>query len=54
MRLVLFNDFVPGVLKGDNVVDVSNAMADIPHIDAQTWMRGLIDRFDAPALAPMP
>ena len=46
MRLVLFDDFIPGVLKGGNVVDVSNAIGDIPHVDAQTWMRGLIDRFD--------
>ena len=46
MRLVLFNDFTPGVLRGDNVVDVSQVISDIPHIDAQTWMRGLIDRFD--------
>ena len=40
MRLVLFNDFTPGVLRGDNVVDVSGVIEDIPHIDAQTWMRG--------------
>ena len=46
MRLVLFNDFTPGILRGDNVVDVSQVISDIPHIDAQTWMRGLIDRFD--------
>ena len=26
MRLVLFNDFTPGVLKGDNVVDVSGLL----------------------------
>ena len=35
MRLVLFNDFTPGVLKGDNVVDVSGVIEDIPHIDAR-------------------
>ena len=46
MRLVLFNNFTPGVLRGDNVVDVSGVIEDIPHIDAQTWMRGLIDCFD--------
>ena len=45
MRLVLFNDFTPGVLKGNNVVDVSGVIEDILHIDAQTWMRGLIDCF---------
>lgn len=46
MKLVLFNDFVPGVVKGDNVVDVSSVVADIPHIDAQTLMNGLIGNFD--------
>lgn len=46
MRLVLFNDYVPGVLKGDCVVDVSSVISDIPHIDGQTWMNGLIGRFD--------
>ena len=26
MKLVLFNDYRPGVLKGDNVVDVSSQL----------------------------
>ena len=46
MKLVLFNDFVPGVLKGDRVVDVSSVVSDIPHINGQTLMSGLIERFD--------
>ena len=46
MKLVLFNDFVPGVLNGDRVVDVSSVVSDIPHIDGQTLMNGLIERFD--------
>ena len=46
MKLVLFNDFVPGVLKDDRVVDVSDVVSDIPHIDGQTWMNGLIGQFD--------
>ena len=46
MKLVLFNDFVPGVLNGDCVVDVSDVVNDIPHVDAQTLMSGLIVRFD--------
>ena len=46
MKLVLFNDFVPGVLKGARVVDVSSVVDDIPHINAQTLMSGLIERFD--------
>ncbi len=45
MKLVLFNDFVLGVMKGDRVVDVSRVVSDIPHINAQTLMSGLIERF---------
>ena len=46
MKLVLFNDYVPGVLKNDRVVDISNLVAAIPHIDGQTLMSGLIENFD--------
>ena len=46
MKLVLFNDYIPGVLKGDRVVDVSSVVSDIPHINGQTLMAGLIERFD--------
>ena len=45
MKLVLFNDYVPGVLKGDRVVDVSAAVSDIPRVSPQTLMAGLIERF---------
>ena len=47
MKLVLFNDFTPGVLKGDNVVDISGEVSEVPHIDGQTWMSGIIDNFDS-------
>ena len=30
MKLVLYNDFLPGVLKGDKVVDISNSVANVP------------------------
>ena len=46
MKLVLYNDYVPGVLRGDRVVDISREVADIPHISPQTLMSGLIERFD--------
>ncbi len=46
MKLVLFNDYTPGVLKGNRVVDVSSAVASIPRISPQTLMSGLIERFD--------
>ena len=47
MKLVLFNDFVPGVLKGDRVVDISSAVEDIPRVNGQTLMAGIIERFDS-------
>lgn len=46
MKLVLFNDFVPGVVKGDRVIDISSVISDIPQISPQTLMNGLIERFD--------
>ncbi len=45
MKLVLFNDFTPGVLKGDSVVDISDTVSGVPHIDGQTWMNGIIENF---------
>ena len=46
MKLVLYDDFVPGVMKGDRVVDISGVVRDIPQISPQTLMSGLIERFD--------
>ncbi len=47
MRLVMFNDYKLGVLKGDAVVDVSAAVADIPRTGPGDLMSGLIARFDS-------
>ena len=47
MKLVYFNDYRMGVLKGAAVVDVSAAVADIPHVGPGDHMSGLIARFDA-------
>jgi 2-keto-4-pentenoate hydratase/2-oxohepta-3-ene-1,7-dioic acid hydratase in catechol pathway len=47
MKLVYFNDYRMGVLRGDSVVDVSAAVADIPHTGPGDLMSGLIARFDA-------
>jgi 2-keto-4-pentenoate hydratase/2-oxohepta-3-ene-1,7-dioic acid hydratase in catechol pathway len=47
MKLLHFNDFALGVLKGDAVVDISAVVADIPHVSPQDRIRGLIERFDA-------
>src|SRR3979411_1444059 len=41
MKLVYFDDFKLGVLKGDAVVDVSAAVEDIPHTGPGDLMNGL-------------
>jgi len=45
MRLVFFDDFRLGVLQGDGVVDVSEAVRDIPHTGAHDVINGVIARF---------
>ncbi len=47
MKLMHFNDFDLGVLKGDNVVDISSVVADIPQLCPQDRIKGLIANFDA-------
>ena len=47
MKLLYFDDFKLGVLKGDNVVDVSSVVRDIPHTGPGNLISGLIERFDA-------
>jgi 2-keto-4-pentenoate hydratase/2-oxohepta-3-ene-1,7-dioic acid hydratase in catechol pathway len=48
MKLLFFgDDFRLGVLNSQQqVVDVSDVVKDIPHLDPQGLMRGLIERFD--------
>jgi 2-keto-4-pentenoate hydratase/2-oxohepta-3-ene-1,7-dioic acid hydratase in catechol pathway len=46
MKLCYFNDFRLGVVAGDRVVDVTDAVSDIPHLDRQDLMKGLIERFE--------
>ncbi|HKU98043.1 MAG TPA: fumarylacetoacetate hydrolase family protein [Vineibacter sp.] len=46
MRLVYFDDYHLGVLKGENVVDITGVVKDIPHIDARDLIIGLIARWD--------
>src|SRR5688500_19642616 len=45
MRLVFFDDFRLGVLQGDGVVDVSEAVRDIPRAGAHDIINGVIARF---------
>src|ERR1700688_5054760 len=46
MKLLFFDDFRLGVLHGDSVVDVSDVVKDIPHLEPQDLISGLIERFD--------
>jgi len=45
MKLLFFDDFKLGVLKGDTVVDVSQVARDIPHTAPHNLISGLIERF---------
>ena len=47
MKLVFFDDFKLGVLKGESVVDVSDVVSDIPSVSPQDTLSGLIADFDA-------
>ena len=47
MKLLFFDDYKLGVAKGDSVVDVSDVVKDIPHLDAQDLIKGLIERWDS-------
>jgi 2-keto-4-pentenoate hydratase/2-oxohepta-3-ene-1,7-dioic acid hydratase in catechol pathway len=46
MKFVFFDDFKLGVVKNDSVVDVSQAVRDIPHTGAHNLISGLIERFE--------
>ena len=45
MKILFFDDFKLGVLKGDTVVDVSQVVQDIPHTGPHDLISGLIERF---------
>src|SRR4029434_2586779 len=45
MKLLFFHDFKLRVVKGDNVVDVSQLVRDIPHTGPHNLISGLIERF---------
>ena len=46
MKLLYFNDFRLGVIKGDGVVDASAIVQDIPHTGPHDLITGLIARFE--------
>jgi 2-keto-4-pentenoate hydratase/2-oxohepta-3-ene-1,7-dioic acid hydratase in catechol pathway len=45
MKLLFFDDFKLGVVKGDTVVEVSQWVRDIPHTGPHNLISGLIERF---------
>ena len=45
MKLLFFDDFKLGVLKGDSVIDVSEVAREIPHTGPHNLISGLIERF---------
>jgi 2-keto-4-pentenoate hydratase/2-oxohepta-3-ene-1,7-dioic acid hydratase in catechol pathway len=45
VKILYFDDFRLGVLNGDNVVDVSDVVKDIPHTGPHNLISGLIERF---------
>ena len=45
MKICYFNDYRLGVIKDDQVVDVSDAVKDIPHTGAHDLIKGLIARW---------
>jgi 2-keto-4-pentenoate hydratase/2-oxohepta-3-ene-1,7-dioic acid hydratase in catechol pathway len=47
VKICYFNDYRLGVIKGDTVVDVTDAVKDIPHIDTRDLIIGLIAKWDS-------
>ena len=46
MKLVLFNDYIPGILRDDKVIDISDEISGIPDFNPQIMMSHLIENFD--------
>jgi 2-keto-4-pentenoate hydratase/2-oxohepta-3-ene-1,7-dioic acid hydratase in catechol pathway len=47
VKICYFNDYRLGVVKGDQVVDVTDAVRDVPHLETRDIIIGLIARWDA-------
>jgi 2-keto-4-pentenoate hydratase/2-oxohepta-3-ene-1,7-dioic acid hydratase in catechol pathway len=50
MKLAFFDDFLPGLVAGDRVIDISAAVRSLNHGSPQLLMADIIEHFDA--LAP--
>ena len=46
MKIACFDDYRIGIVNGNDIVDVTSLLTDIPHRDRQDLMAGLIARFD--------
>ena len=46
MKLLFFDDYRLGVLRGEEVVDVTDVAKDIPHLEPHDLMKGVIERWD--------
>jgi 2-keto-4-pentenoate hydratase/2-oxohepta-3-ene-1,7-dioic acid hydratase in catechol pathway len=46
MKLMFFNDFRLGVVRGEEVVDVTSAIASVPHTGPHDLIAGVIEQFD--------
>ena len=46
MKLAFFNDFRLGVVRGDAIVDVTQAVQDVPHLGPHDLINGVIAKFD--------
>src|SRR6266498_2849077 len=46
MKLAFFDDYKLGVVNGDQIVDVSDVVKDIPALEPQHVIRGVIERWD--------
>jgi 2-keto-4-pentenoate hydratase/2-oxohepta-3-ene-1,7-dioic acid hydratase in catechol pathway len=46
MKILFFDDFRLGVLKGDVVMDVTDAVKDVPHLGPHDLINGVIANFD--------
>jgi 2-keto-4-pentenoate hydratase/2-oxohepta-3-ene-1,7-dioic acid hydratase in catechol pathway len=46
MKIMLFNDYRVGIIKGDGLVDITSVVSNIPHNGIGDLMNGLIGSFD--------
>jgi len=47
VKLCYFNDYRLGVIKGNAVVDITDSVKDIPHLDTRDLIIGLIAKWDS-------